>query len=53
MDLLTRDEYAAIAAGIDWPRGAFIDGKLRPGEGAKLATANPATAPATRCTTSA
>ncbi|MEO1614026.1 MAG: aldehyde dehydrogenase family protein, partial [Pseudomonadota bacterium] len=42
-DLLTRDEYAAIAAGIDWPRGAFIDGKFRPGKGAKLETINPAT----------
>ncbi|MEL6479140.1 MAG: aldehyde dehydrogenase [Pseudomonadota bacterium] len=41
-DLLTRDEYAAIAADIDYPRGAFIDGKFRPGKGAKLKTLNPA-----------
>lgn len=43
MDLLTRDEYAALAASIDWPRAAFIDGKYRPGKGAKLKTTNPAT----------
>ncbi|MEM9010613.1 MAG: aldehyde dehydrogenase [Pseudomonadota bacterium] len=43
MDLLTRDEYAALAATIDWPRGAFIDGKFRPGRGPKLTTLNPAT----------
>jgi gamma-glutamyl-gamma-aminobutyraldehyde dehydrogenase len=42
-DLLTREEYAAIAAEIDFPRAAFIDGKYRPGRGAKLATVNPAT----------
>ena len=39
-DLLTREEYAAIAAGIDWPRGAFIDGKYRPGRGKKLTAVN-------------
>ena len=43
MDLLTRDEYAALAAGIDWPKAAFIDGKYRKGTGAKLKTVNPAT----------
>ena len=43
MDLLTRNEYAAIAESIVWPRGAFIDGKFRPGKGAKLKTVNPAT----------
>ncbi|MEM8787470.1 MAG: aldehyde dehydrogenase [Pseudomonadota bacterium] len=43
MELLTRAEYAAIAAGIDWPRGAFIDGTFRPGRGAKLPTLDPAT----------
>ncbi|MEM1163442.1 MAG: aldehyde dehydrogenase [Pseudomonadota bacterium] len=42
-DLLTRDEYAALAASIDYPKAAFIDGKFRPGKGAKLKTANPAT----------
>ncbi|WP_282608517.1 aldehyde dehydrogenase [Pelagibius sp. Alg239-R121] len=42
-DLLTREEYAAIAAGIDFPRTAFIDGKFRAGRGAKLTTVNPAT----------
>ncbi|MCI5075081.1 aldehyde dehydrogenase [Oricola sp.] len=42
-DLLTRDEYAAIAAGIDFPRSAFIDGKFRPGRGEAMPTVNPAT----------
>ncbi|MEM9197521.1 MAG: aldehyde dehydrogenase [Pseudomonadota bacterium] len=42
-DLLTRAEYAALAASIDYPRGAFIDGKFRPGRGAALPTVNPAT----------
>jgi gamma-glutamyl-gamma-aminobutyraldehyde dehydrogenase len=42
-DLLTRDEYAAIAAGIDFPRSAFIDGKFRPGRGEAMPTINPAT----------
>ncbi|MEM0944822.1 MAG: aldehyde dehydrogenase [Pseudomonadota bacterium] len=43
MDLLTRDEYGAIAAGLSLPRAAFIDGKYRPGTGGALATLNPAT----------
>ena len=30
-DLLTRQEYAAIAADLALPRGAFIDGKFRAG----------------------
>ena len=42
-DLLTRDEYAALASSINYPRGAFIDGKFRPGKGAKLKSVNPAT----------
>ena len=42
-DLLTAAEYAAIAAEIDFPKAAFIDGKYRPGNGAKLKTINPAT----------
>ncbi|EFL88470.1 aldehyde dehydrogenase [Ahrensia sp. R2A130] len=42
-DLLTREDYAAIAAGLDLPRGAFIDGGFRPGRGAPLDTVNPAT----------
>ncbi|NKB52519.1 MAG: aldehyde dehydrogenase family protein [Rhizobiaceae bacterium] len=41
--LLTREEYAGIAAQIDFPKTAFIDGKYQPGRGGKLATANPAT----------
>ena len=42
-DLLTREEYAALAAKIGFPRAAFIDGKFKPGSGAKLKTYNPAT----------
>ena len=42
-DLLTRQEYAAIAADLVLPRGAFIDGKFRAGAGAALPTINPAT----------
>ena len=39
-DLLTREEYKAIAAGIDWPRAAFIDGRYRKGSGKKLPAGN-------------
>jgi len=42
-DLLTKAEYAAIAADLDLPRTAFIDGKFRAGTGAGFATINPAT----------
>jgi len=42
-DLLTREEYQAIASQIDFPRAAYIDGKYQPGKGATLATINPAT----------
>lgn len=42
-DLLTHAEYQAIAAGLDLPRTAFIDGKYRAGSGAKFDTTNPAT----------
>ncbi|MGI9385982.1 MAG: aldehyde dehydrogenase family protein, partial [Methyloligellaceae bacterium] len=43
IDLLTRDEYAAIAADIDFPRAAFIDGKFQKGNGGMMPTVNPAT----------
>lgn len=43
MDLLTRDEYAAIAASTNFPAAAFIDGKFQKGAGEKLKTINPAT----------
>lgn len=43
MSLLTREEYGALAASIDWPRAAFIDNKFRRGRGAVLPTVNPAT----------
>ena len=42
-DLLTRAEYAAIAAALDFPKAAFIDGKFRAGRGTSLKTHNPAT----------
>ncbi len=42
-DLLTHEEYSAIAKSLDLPRSAFIDGKYRAGNGASLATVNPAT----------
>lgn len=42
-DLLTRAEYAAIAADLTPPRAPFIDGKFRKGSGKVLATTNPAT----------
>lgn len=43
MDLLTRAEYAAIAADLDPPRTAFIDGGYRKRSGAILPSLNPAT----------
>lgn len=42
-DLLTREEYAAIAAATNFPRAAFIDGKFRAGSGGMMPTTNPAT----------
>ena len=43
-DLLTREEYAAIADGLTPPRTAFIDGAFRAGQsGDTFATVNPAT----------
>ena len=42
-DLLSQAEYQAIAADLDPPRTAFIDGKYRPGSGEVFATVNPAT----------
>ncbi len=42
-NLLTRQEYSAIAEEIDFPRSAFIDGRYRPGNGAPLTSVNPAT----------
>jgi len=42
-DLLTKGEYEAIAASLDLPQTAFIDGKFRAGSGATFATVNPAT----------
>ncbi|MEM8836929.1 MAG: aldehyde dehydrogenase [Pseudomonadota bacterium] len=42
-DCLTREEYGAIAAGLAFPRAAFIDGKFQKGSGPGLKTLNPAT----------
>ncbi len=44
MDLLTHEEYQAIAATLDLPNNAFIDGGYRPAiSGKTFATTNPAT----------
>ena len=44
MELLTREEYAAIAEALDPPTSAFIDGGFRPAtSGKSFATINPAT----------
>ena len=44
MGLLTRDEYKAIAEGLDLPNAAFIDGMFRPAaSGATFTSVNPAT----------
>ena len=42
-DLLTRAEYAAIAADLDFPAAPYIDGKFRKGAGPMMPTLNPAT----------
>lgn len=42
-ELLTREEYASIAADLTFPAAPFIDGKFRAGRGEKFATINPAT----------
>lgn len=43
-DLLTAEEYRAIAAGLSLPQNAFIDGTYRPAlSGRTFATINPAT----------
>lgn len=43
-ELLTKDEYAAIAAGLELPTQAFVDGSFRPAQsGATLDSVNPAT----------
>lgn len=42
-ELLTHEEYRALANNLDFPRSAFIDGKFQPGKGGMMATINPAT----------
>ncbi len=41
-DLLTRSEYAAIAADLSFPCTPFIDGKYSRGGGPEMKTVNPA-----------
>ncbi|WP_294609422.1 aldehyde dehydrogenase [uncultured Roseovarius sp.] len=44
MELLTRDEYKAIAETLDFPTGAFIEGGYRPAiSGETFTSVNPAT----------
>ena len=44
MELLTREEYSAIASDLDLPTAAFIDGSYRPAASGKtFASINPAT----------
>ena len=44
MDLLTQEEYKAIAADLDFPTSAYVDGGYRPAASGKtFATVNPAT----------
>ncbi|WP_138934234.1 aldehyde dehydrogenase [Roseovarius arcticus] len=44
MSLLTKDEYQAIAAGLDFPTMAYIDGRYRPATSGKtFSSINPAT----------
>ncbi len=42
-ELLTKAEYAALAANLNLPRTPYIDGKFRKGSGAALEATNPAT----------
>lgn len=42
-ELLTHEEYVAIANDLSLPQAAFIDGRYQAGNGRKLATKNPAT----------
>ncbi len=42
-ELLTREEYAALATNMVYPAAPFIDGKFRSGNGQKFPTINPAT----------
>lgn len=43
-DLLTHEEYQALAASLDLPQNAFIDGSFRPAlSGETFETTNPAT----------
>ena len=44
MELLTKEEYTSLAAELDFPTAAFVDGAYRPAASGKtFATANPAT----------
>jgi gamma-glutamyl-gamma-aminobutyraldehyde dehydrogenase len=52
-ELLTREEYASIAAEMIYPAAPFIDGKFRAGRGEKFPTINPATGEAVATITGA
>ncbi len=41
-ELLTHDEYSAIASALEFPQAAFINGKYQAGTGNTLTTTNPA-----------
>lgn len=42
-ELLTHEEYKSIAANLDLPRAAFVDGRFKSGSGEALQSVNPAT----------
>jgi len=41
-ELLTHEEYRALADQLELPRAAFIDGRYQAGKGARLVATNPA-----------
>ena len=40
-DILTHEEYQALAAGLDFPTAAFVDGAYRPAVSGKTTTSYP------------
>jgi len=42
-DVLTTEEYQALAHSMEMPSAAFIDGGYKAGSGATMSTTNPAT----------
>jgi len=41
-DLLTHQEYQALAASLDFPQALFVDGRYRAGQGPSMVSTNPA-----------